>query len=140
MDAYRRLRQRVVEGPPTDPSLLAGLNHLLEEEETHWRILTDAAGGRLAMEELERLLEEHRFAGMQNIRKLDAAAQDLWAGELSVALAQEEKTTMFYGNLQRLSKIPVVKKAFQLLAGMEREHVDILKRLLGREPPESEPR
>ena len=31
-----------------------------------------------------------------------------------------------------MSKIPAVKKAFEVLAGMEKEHLDILRRLLGR--------
>jgi hypothetical protein len=42
-----------------------------------------------------------------------------------------EKTWIFYGNLRRMSKIPAMKKAFEVLAAMEKEHVDILRRLLG---------
>ena len=30
-----------------------------------------------------------------------------------------------------MSKIPAVKKAFEVLAAMEKEHVNILRRLLG---------
>ena len=41
---------------------------------------------------------------------------------------------MFYGNLRRMSKIPAVKKAFEVLAAMEKEHVDILRKLLGVAP------
>ena len=31
-----------------------------------------------------------------------------------------------------MSKIPVVKRAFEVLAHMEKEHIDILRALLGR--------
>ena len=33
-----------------------------------------------------------------------------------------------------MSRIPVVRRAFEVLAAMEREHVEILRRLLGRQP------
>ena len=59
----------------------------------------------------------------------------------SRALAEEEKTWVFYSNLRRMSKIPVVKRAFEVLAHMEKEHIDILRALLGAAPggPRGEP-
>ena len=37
-----------------------------------------------------------------------------------------------------MSKLPVVKKTFEVLAAVEKEHIDILRRLLGREVPAPE--
>jgi rubrerythrin len=55
-----------------------------------------------------------------------------WGAELAASMEREEKTWVFYSNLRRMSKIPIVKKAFELLAAMEKEHLDILRKLLGR--------
>ena len=79
------------------------------------------------------MLAGHLFGAMESIEPL--AGEDLarWGGELSRALEQEEKTWIFYGNLRRMSKIPAVRKAFEVLAKMEKEHVDMLRRFLGRE-------
>ncbi len=139
IDAYRALRQRLRENragdESSDESFDNSLCHLLEEEETHRRVLTDVAAGRLTLEELERLLAGHVYEGMDHIVPL--AAEDLarWEPALSTALEQEEKTWIFYGNLQRMSRIPIAKKAFSVLARMEQEHVRILRRILGRPEP-----
>lgn len=138
LDTYRRLRDRLVDHPLWD-----SLGHLLEEEERHWRILADAADGRLDADEIERVVAGHLFSGMSAIRPLEGEALRQWGPELERALAEEEQTFLFYGNLRRMSRIPVVRRAFEVLAAMEREHVDILLRLLGRPaleaavPPES---
>jgi rubrerythrin len=127
LERYRRLGERLVDSP-----LWESLGHLLEEEQQHWRILTDAAAGALDAAEVERLVLGHLFSGMAAIRPLEAEALREWGPELESALAEEERTLLFYGNLQRMSRIPVVRRAFELLASMEREHVEILRRLLGR--------
>ncbi len=126
LQIYRRLRERV--GPQLDDPLA----HLLEEDERHWQILEAAAAGKLDLAELDRLVREHLYGGMERIEPLDPAARARWGAELEAALAQEERTLVFYGNLQRISKIPSVRHAFKVIAGMEREHVEILRRLLGR--------
>ena len=112
--------------------MVDSLCHLLEEERQHWEILTRASIGSLGVEELERVLDEHMYSAIDSIRPL--AGDDLarWGGELSRALADEEKTWIFYTNLRRMSTIPVVKRAFEVLAHMEKEHIDILRALLGR--------
>ena len=130
LERYRRLRERLVDSP-----LWESLGHLLEEEEHHWRILTDAAAGKLDAAQVERLVKGHLFSGMAAIRPLEGDALREWGSELERALAEEERTFLFYGNLRRMSRIPVVRRAFEVLASMEREHVQILRRLLGR-PPE----
>ena len=133
IDSYRSLRDRLVKpGSCSDEALAGSICHLLEEEEMHHRILSDAAAGRLSIDELERMLSGHLYAGAAAIRPLAGEEKEAWSPVLSKALEQEEKTWVFYGNLQRISKIPVVKRAFDVLASMEREHVDILRRLLGR--------
>jgi len=132
VDAYRNLRARLLQAGHCDESLEGSLCHLLEEEEAHLRILSDAATGRLAVEDLERMLHGHVYAGIDAITPLKGEEAERWAADLNHALAQEEKTWIFYGNLRRLSKIPAVRNAFEVLAAMEKEHVDILRRLLGR--------
>ena len=124
---YGRMREHLADNP-----LWENLSHLLEEEEHHWRILTDAAEGRLDASAIERVVEGHLFSGLVAIRPLEGAALREWGPELERALAEEEQTFLFYGNLRRMSRIPVVRRAFEVLAAMEREHVDILRRLLGR--------
>jgi rubrerythrin len=127
LENYRRLRDLLVDHP-----LWESLGHLLEEEEHHWRILTDAAEGKLDAAEIERVVRGHLFSGMAAIRPLEGEALGEWGPELERALAEEERTLLFYGNLRRMSRIPVVRRAFEVLAAMEREHVQILRRLLGR--------
>jgi len=129
LERYRRLRERLVDSP-----LWESLGHLLEEEEHHWRILTDAAAGKLDAAQVDRLVKGHLFSGMAAIRPLAGDALDEWGSELERALAEEERTFLFYGNLRRMSRIPVVRRAFEVLASMEREHVQILRRLLDRPP------
>lgn len=135
LDTYRRLRDRLVDHPAWD-----SLGHLLEEEEHHWRILTDAADGRLDAGEVERIVGRHLYAGTAAIRPLEGEALRAWGPELERALAEEEQTFLFYGNLRRMSRIPAVRRAFEVLATMEREHVDILRRLLGRTAADADER
>jgi rubrerythrin len=127
LGTYRQLREHLVDSP-----LWESLGHLLEEEEHHWRILTDTAAGKLDAAEVERLVAGHLFSGMAAIRPLEGEALGTWGPELERALAEEEQTFVFYGNLRRMSRIPAVRRAFEVLAAMEHEHVDILRRLLGR--------
>ena len=131
IDAYRGLRERLLKCGSCDESLEGSLCHLLEEEEAHHRILSGAAAGRVSLEDLERLLQGHVYPGFEAIRALSGEEAARWSADLTAALEQEEKTWIFYGNLQRMSKIPAVKKAFEVLAAMEKEHVNILRRLLG---------
>ena len=88
-------------------------------------------GGSTSPEELEKILGGHPYEGIDQIRPLDRETLARWEPDLRAALEQEEKTWVFYGNLRRMSKIPAVKRAFEVLASMEKEHVDILRRLLG---------
>lgn len=133
IDAYRALREKLLQpGRCADPDSLEGsLCHLLEEEELHERILSDAAAGKLSVDGLEQALKDHRYAGFDAIRPLQGEEAERWRAELTAALRQEEKTWIFYGNLGRMSKIPAARRAFEVLAAMEKEHVDILRRLLG---------
>jgi rubrerythrin len=132
IDAYRVLRDTLMKpGRCTDETLEGSICHLLEEEELHYRILSDAATGRLSVESLEDQLRGHLYAGFDSIRPLQGEEAEHWSGDLRSALGQEEKTWIFYGNLRRMSKIPAVKRAFEVLASMEKEHVEILRRLLG---------
>ncbi len=132
IDAYRDMQERMRKrGGACDESLESGICHLLEEEEMHRRVLTDAANGRLSEEELERMLGGHASRGPAALHPLPGDERELWRPDLERSLDQEQKTWVFYGNLQRISKIPAVKKAFAVLASMEHEHVDILRTLLG---------
>jgi rubrerythrin len=129
IETYRRLRERVVDAPLGD-----SLGHLLAEEEHHWRILSDAAEGRLDAAGVEQVVRDHLFGGMDGLTPLEGGSRRTWGPELERALAEEEQTLLFYGNLGRMSRIPVVRRAFEVLAAMEREHVEILRRLLGSPP------
>jgi rubrerythrin len=51
IETYRRLRDRLVDDPLWD-----SLGHLLAEEEHHWRILSEAAAGRLDAAEVARVV------------------------------------------------------------------------------------
>jgi rubrerythrin len=130
--AYRAMQERLSRDKSCGEDLESSLCHLLAEEEEHKRVLSDAAAGRLSADELDRLLDGHAFSGMGTIQPLSAREIEAWRADLERALDQEEKTWVFYGNLRRMSKIPAVKRAFEVLASMEKEHVDILRRLLGR--------
>jgi rubrerythrin len=132
IDAYRSLRGKLLGSGHCDEALEGGLCHLLEEEELHYRILAEAAAGRLSLEDLERRLREHRYAGFESLRSLEGEEGLRWGPDLEAALEQEEKTWVFYGNLGRISKIPAVRRAFEVLAATEKEHVAMLRRLLGR--------
>ncbi len=131
IETYRRLGQAAA-GPGACGGVVAeSLCHLLEEEQRHWQILTDAAAGRLGPQELERLLADHQYSGLAGIEPLEGEDLERWGPELSRALEEEEKTWVFYTNLRRMSTLPVVRRAFQVLAAMEKEHIDILRALLG---------
>jgi len=133
IQAYRALREKLQKpGRCAGPETLEGsLCHLLEEEQMHEHVLSDAAAGRVSVEELERALAGHRYAGFDDIRPLAGEDVQAWRADLTAALRQEEKTWIFYGNLGRMSKIPAARRAFEVLASMEKEHVDILRKLLG---------
>jgi len=130
LQMYRRLRERA--GSRIIEPQLA---HLLEEEKRHWQILEDAAAGRLDAGGLEPLVHEHLYRGIEEIGPLAGPALAEWRADLEAALAQEERTFVFYGNLRRISTIPSVRRAFEVIADMEREHIDILRRLLGSAAP-----
>ena len=139
IELYERLTEELADDTGhTGPAkacrddLHASLCHLLEEEREHWRLLQDAADGRLSLEELQSLSSGHTYGRYDAIEPLPREGYERWVAELDRALAQEEKTWIFYSNLRRMSKIPVVKRAFEVLAGMEKEHLEILRRLLGR--------
>jgi len=132
IETYRRLQESLEGGRACGGPLADSLCHLLEEERQHWEILSRASIGKLGVEELERVLDGHMDAAIDGIRPLAGEDLERWGGELSRALAGEEKTWVFYTNLRRMSKIPVVRRAFKVLAHMEKEHIDILRALLGR--------
>jgi rubrerythrin len=132
IDLYRDLLDKLRGSGSCDELLEGSLCHLLEEEETHRTVLLDAAAGKYSAEEMERIVGKHRYAGIDMLRPLEGGTLNRWSAELQAALEQEEKTWVFYGNLRRMSKIPAVKRAFEVLAGMEKEHIDILRKLLGR--------
>ncbi len=137
LDVYRGIREKLLaEGRGScDDSFEDSVCHLLEEEEIHRRVLADAGAGRLSAEDLERMLAGHLYAGFERIRPLAGEELSRWEPLLSAALDQEEKTWIFYSNLRRTSRIPVVKRAFEVLARMEKEHIDILRKVLGRPAP-----
>ncbi|MGA2974759.1 MAG: ferritin family protein [Spirochaetia bacterium] len=133
--AYRGMRAKMLQSGSRGEQLESSLRHLLEEDEAHGRVLSDAATGKLSAQDLDLLYEAHPYTGFKTIQPLTGNELAQWSADLSAALEQEEKTWIFYGNLRRMSKIPAVKKAFEVLASMEKEHVDILRRLLGRGSP-----
>ena len=121
IEVYRGLER---EAEPQ--GLQSGIRHLLEEEELHLRILHQAANGELDPEELERLLRTHVAESVPVAEFLSVGLSD----KLKAVREKEKETYVFYTNLRRISKIPVVRKAFEVLADMEKEHVQILGRLL----------
>jgi rubrerythrin len=132
IEMYRKLTQELGGSKSCSDSLHGSLCHLLAEEELHWRLLEHVAAGTLSVQELERHMAGHPYGEIDSLAPLNGPDLERWGGHLARALEQEEKTWVFYGNLRRMSKIPAVKQAFEVLAGMEKEHLDILRRLLGR--------
>jgi rubrerythrin len=124
-DTYRLLAEKAVDTP-----LWEGIDHLLKEEELHHRMLLDAAEGRLVLEALEEILRAHPFAAFGRLAALTPDLLAVWGDDLRGALKKEEETFVFYSNLRRMSRIPAVKRAFEVLAEMEREHLTILRALL----------
>jgi rubrerythrin len=131
VDMYHRLADQLGGEHSCRDDFRGALCHLLEEEQVHWKLLTDAAEGNLTLKELESSLEGHIYSGLEEMEPLGGEDLERWGPDLARALDQEEKTWVFYGNLRRMSKLPVVKKTFEVLAAMEKEHIDILRRLLG---------
>jgi rubrerythrin len=132
IEMYRKLTQELGSSKSCSDALHGSLCHLLAEEELHWRLLEHVAAGTLSVQELERHMAGHPYGEIDSLAPLNGPDLERWGGHLARALEQEEKTWVFYGNLRRMSKIPAVKQAFEVLAGMEKEHLDILRRLLGR--------
>lgn len=132
IDMYHRLADQLGGEMSCRDDFRGALCHLLEEEQMHWKLLTDAAEGKLSLEQLEHHLAKHVYTGLEEMEPLGGQDLERWGPDLGRALDQEEKTWVFYGNLRRMSKLPVVKKTFEVLAAMEKEHIDILRRLLGR--------
>jgi rubrerythrin len=135
IETYRRLQESVGADRSCCGAFADSLCHLLEEERRHRQILSDASAGRLGVEELEKLLAGHPYASMDGITQLAGEALARWGPEVSRALGEEEKAWIFYTNLRRTSRSAVVRKAFEVLGHMEKEHIDILRVLLGRSPP-----
>jgi rubrerythrin len=133
IELYRHLRERVGGARACDGALHDALCRLLDEEERHWKILAEASKGTLSLEELEKHLGGRASSELATLPALSGEDLRTWGGELTRALEQEEKTWIFYGNLRRMSKVPVVRKAFEVLAEMEKGHVAVLRRLLGRD-------
>ena len=131
---YQRLRGKVENGRSCSDSLDDSICRLLAEEELHRKILQEAAAGRLTQDQLEKLLARRADRSLA-VAPLGPRERDQWGEALSSALDHEEKTWIFYSNLRRMSRIPAVKRAFEALALMEKEHVDILRSLLGRPDP-----
>ena len=108
-----------------------GLEHIIQEEESHKKILTDIAEGRISGEQAEEILRQHQLHEIQKIEPLNKDVLSKCEAEILKALRMEEDRFNFYNNLGKISKISPVKKAFHLLADMEMEHIEILKKLLG---------
>ncbi len=129
---YEQLRAQAERSRSCTRQLGDSLSHLLEDERIHVQILEDTRAGGVSLPRLESLLREHTCPGLTDVKPLDADGLAQWERGLSSALEHEEKTWIFYGNLQRSSRVPAVRKAFEVLAAMEKEHLDIVRTLLGR--------
>ena len=116
-----------------DTNARMGIEHLIHEEDLHKRVVTDLAEGRLSYDGIEEMLAQHRFHDLDAILALDERHLAAWGDELEMALENEKSTYTFYTNLSKISRIPVIRLAFEMLADMEREHIQILVRLLGKQ-------
>ena len=105
---------------------------MLAEEEMHRKILLDVAAAKLTLSIAEALLLEPPYYEVADTKPLGPDALAQWEKGFTEALGQEEKTWIFYSNLRRISKIAAVRKAFEALAQRDKDHIDILERLLGR--------
>ena len=110
------------------------LDHLIQEERLHHLVLEDMVAGRLDDRALEQMLGSHHYHAVEATVPLDDATRASHGERLERALREEEGAVSYYANLERISSIRAVKLAFRVLADMEREHVEILRMLLGRAP------
>jgi len=89
IETYRRLQESTEASRACAGPLADSLCHLLEEERQHWDILSRASLGKLEIEELEKVLDEHMYAAIDEIRPLAGVDLERWGGELSRALDSE---------------------------------------------------
>jgi len=132
---YQGLQEKAINGGDRSGMLGENLCRLLAEKKIHRTILLKASEGKLSLEELEALLKEHQITNVSSVEPLNSSILATWEERLSAALEHEERVWIFYSNLRRMSRVPSVKKAFELLAFMEKAHVYILRALLGRQNP-----
>ena len=125
-EAYAALLAELKDSPAG-----ARLERLQAEEKQHLAVIRLLAKTPLADEELERLISHAHFHHPEEIAPLDPAVRAAFAEQLEELRKLEQDSYIFYSNLARMSKIPAVKKSFSFLAGQEREHLQILQRLLG---------
>jgi rubrerythrin len=129
---YKKLQPNAEKDWCCTDALEETLCHLLAEEEMHRKILLDAAAAKLTLSVAEALLLEPPYCEVADTKPLGPDALAQWGKGLTEALEQEEKTWIYYSNLRRISKVAVVRKAFEALALREKDHMDVLGRLLGR--------
>jgi len=114
------------------------IERLQAEEKQHLAVIRRLSRGPAADEELERLISHTHFHNPDEVAPLDPAVRAAFAEQLEHLHKLERDSYIFYSNLARMSKIQVVKKSFSFLADQEREHLQILQRLLGgAEDPEA---
>jgi rubrerythrin len=132
-EAYSALLAELKDSPAG-----ARLERLQAEEKQHLAVIRRLSRGPAADEELERLISPTHFHNPDEVAPLDSAVRAAFAEQLERLRDLERDSYIFYSNLARMSKIQVVKKSFSFLADQEREHLQILQRLLGgAEAPET---
>ncbi len=102
---------------------------LLEEEKHHQQILTRLTGRRIDDEELEKIFGAAHFHDPASTLPLPPNILKAVGQKIAELQNIEKESYLFYSNLQRISKIPAVKKAFKFLADQERQHLLILEKL-----------
>jgi rubrerythrin len=116
-------------------SVSENLERLFQEEEAHQKLLERISEGTVRPEELETILETEQFHDLSRIHPMEPPLRDRFAVAFSRLARLEEDSFVFYSNLSRISKIPVVRKAFAFLSRQEWQHLVLLRRLLGQTRP-----
>jgi rubrerythrin len=129
--AYENLLRLLESGAESGGAAAARLHRLLEEERQHRVLLEGIASGRVGDEELDRLLDRDGLHDPGEVEPLPPEILAAHDRQLAVLERVEEDSFIFYSNLQRMSRIPVVRRALRFVAEQERQHLQILRRLRG---------
>ncbi len=132
VNAYRDILAAAANTGTTGDQLRSIVSRLLEEDEGHAHMLRKLSAGDRGVAARGPTIASHVRQGEQSMRPAEGEERVRLLTALEAVLAVEESAWIYYGNLRRVSRIHEVNRAFEILAGMEKEHADVIRQILGR--------